>query len=348
MFLSKLRIAIALLLAAFGIVGLAAVVPAVAADDEVAWAVRTASNDYGADRQNYSYTLNPGGKLEDSLVVVNHGAAPIQLDVYAADGFTTESGQLDLLAKDERSTGVGAWLHAGVDGVTIKPGKSANVPFEITLPDNATPGDYMGGIITSLTTPDAVERINVDQRLAIRVRLRVGGELSPGLEVEDLHVDYSGTANPFGKGDATISYTVHNTGNAILTARQAASVSGPFGLFETKAEPIADSPELLPGETWDVTVPVPGAAPAVRLTAKVELTPLLKDAAGSVKPLAVGEATSHTWTIPWALLLLLVVLVALLIFAVRVSRRRRRDARLREEARVQKAVEEALQGATSP
>jgi hypothetical protein len=347
MFLSKLRIAFALLLAVIGIVGLS-VGPAAAADDDVAWAVRTASNDYGADRQNYSYTLNPGGKLEDALVVVNHGDAPLQLAVYAADGFTTESGQLDLVGKDEKSTGVGAWLHAGVDSVTIKPGKSANVPFAITLPDNATPGDYMGGIITSLSTPDAVERINVDQRLAIRVRLRVGGELKPGLAVEDLHVDYSGTANPVGKGDATISYTVHNTGNAILTARQTASVSGPFGLFDTGAEAIADSPELLPGETWDVTVPVHGVAPAVRLTGKVALTALLKDASGSVNPLPVAETSSHAWTLPWALLLLLVVLVAIVVLAIKLSRRRRREAELREEARVQKAVEEALQGATSP
>ena len=87
-------------------------------------------------------------------------------------------------------------------------------------------------------------------------------------------------------------------------------MSGPFGLFGTNAEEIGDSPELLPGESWDVSVPVHGVTPAVRLTGKVALTPLLTDENGSVNPLAVGETTSHAWTIPWALLLFLVVLVA--------------------------------------
>ena len=41
------------------------------------------------------------------MVVANHGAAA-HLAVYAADGFTTDAGQLDLVTKDEKSTGVGA------------------------------------------------------------------------------------------------------------------------------------------------------------------------------------------------------------------------------------------------
>ena len=102
--------------------------------------------------------------------------------------------------KDEKSIGIGAWVHADGDSVTIKPGKSADVPFKVTLPDNATPGDYMGGIVTSLTQADAAERINVDQRLAIRVRLRVGGELKPSLVIEDLHVGYAGTVQPVRQG----------------------------------------------------------------------------------------------------------------------------------------------------
>ncbi len=338
------RATIALLLATLGLTFLGAG-SAVAADgsgDDVAWSVRTASNHYGSDRQNYAYTLNPGGTLRDGLVVTNHGAHPIDLAVYAADGFTTDSGQLDLLLADGDSVGVGAWTHAGKSTVTIAPGKTVVVPFTVTLPKNAPPGDYLGGVLTSLTEQGTGGGINVDRRLALKLRLRVGGDLVPSLVVEDPHVDFSGGANPFGTGDATVEYTVHNTGNAILSASQAVSVSGPFGRLEVEADDIADTPELLPGERWEVSVPVHGVRPAVRLTSTVALTPLLNDASGSTSPLETVEATTHAWTLPWTLLVLLVVVAAGAVAAVVVVRRRRELAAAREDARVQEAIDQAL------
>jgi Bacterial protein of unknown function (DUF916) len=335
----RTTIAFLLALLSFGVLGTGS---AVAADDDVAWSVRTASNHYGSDRQNYAYTLNPGGTIHDSLVVSNHGKQPIDLAVYAADGFTTDSGQLDLLLEDGDSIGVGAWTHAGKKTVTIAPDKSVTVPFTVTVPKNATPGDYLGGIITSLTQQGTGGGINVDRRLALKVRMRVGGALDPSLAVEGLHVDYSGTANPFGTGDATVEYTVHNTGNAILTAGQAVSVSGPFGQLGVDADGVADTPELLPGDRWEVSVPVHGVRPAVRLASTVTLTPLLADASGSTTPLDTVDATAHAWTFPWALLLFLVVLAAAAAVAVFLVRRRREQAKAREDARVQQAIDDAL------
>ncbi|MBC6458506.1 WxL protein peptidoglycan domain-containing protein [Actinomadura sp. HBU206391] len=315
--------------------------PAAAAADDVSWAISTAAGDFGPDRQNYSYTLDPGGRLEDGLVVVNHGTAPLHLAVYAADGFTTEKGRLDLVAKGAKSTRVGAWVHAARPDVTVRPGESVEVPFTVTLPGDAAPGEYMGGIVTSLTQAGETDGSDAGRRLGIRIRLRVGGALKPSLSVEHLNVRYSGTPNPFGKGDATVTYTIHNTGNAILTARQTVSVSGPFGRLGVRAGRIDDSPQLLPGDTWKVSVPVHGVAAALRLTGTVALVPLLTDASGSVAPLAVGKTTTHSWTLPWALLLLLVAGCGLVI-AVPAARRRRRQAELREDARVQEDVEQAL------
>ena len=325
------------LCAALGFVAVGAG-PASAADGDVAWAIRTDANDFGAARQNFSHTLNPGGTIKDGIVVLNHSKKTLSLDIYAADGFTTDTGQLDLDKEGEKATGAGAWIHLDRSTVTIKAGKSVTVPFTISPPDNATPGDHMGGIVTSLTRPDAAQGINVDRRLAMRVRLRVGGELKPQLSVENLHVDYAGSANPFGKGDATMTYTVHNTGNAILTARQAASVSGPFGALRVSADKVADLPELLPGDTLKVSVPVDGVAPTLRSAGTVTLTPLLTDASGTVSPLEAVKTTTHGWAMPWTLLLVLLVVCALAVLAVRA----RRQAAAREDARVQEAIEQAL------
>jgi hypothetical protein len=335
------RTAVVALLASVAFVG-ASAGTAVAADDDVAWAVRTASNKFGADRQNYRYTVNPGGSIRDGLVVANHGRQPIDLAVYAADGFTTDGGQLDLLTEDVESTGVGAWVHADKAKVRVLPGKSVEVPFRLTLPENATPGDYLGGIITSLTQADAVEGMNVDRRLAMRIRLRVGGDLKPGLTVVDPHVSPGGSTNPFGAAGATVDYTIRNTGNAILAAKQDVAVTGPFGLFRVAAADVPDAPELLPGEEWKVSVPVDGVRPAVRLAATVTLTPLMTDASGSVSPLDEVETTTHAWAVPWALLVLIVVVVGLVAGGVVITRRRRAEAKRREDERVREAVAQAV------
>ncbi|MCI2419589.1 DUF916 domain-containing protein [Saccharopolyspora sp. K220] len=333
---TPVHVVVVVLLAAVSLVAAGAGSVA-AAQDDVPWEVRTAANEFGSDRNNYSYTLDPGGQLADGLVVVNHGTTPLDLAVYTADAFTTDAGQLDLVRKDATSTGVGAWVHTDRDHVTIQPGQSVEVPFTVALPDNATPGDHMGGIVTSLTRPGD-GNAGTEQRVGIRIRLRVGGELKPNLSVEDPQVHYSGTPNPIGTGDATFTYTVHNTGNAILTARQTASISGPFGLWRVPAEQIDDSPPLLPGETWKVSVPVRAVTPALRLTGTVALVPLLADASGSIAPLPVIETTTHAWVNSWVLLLV----IALCVVVVALVARRRRQAKRSGETRAQGDDELAL------
>ncbi|MFT3796936.1 WxL protein peptidoglycan domain-containing protein [Microbacterium sp.] len=202
-------------------------VSAAAAADEVTWTVRTASNSLGSDRTNFTYTIDPGGSLTDALVVANHGTDPVTLEVYASDGFTSDDGQLSLLVADEPSKAIGAWITPQNGVITVAPGEDVTVPFTVAVPDAATPGDYAGGIVTSLTVPDAAAGVNVDRRLGIRVNLRVGGELAPALAVEDTVVTWGGGLNPFAGADATITYTLHNVGNTAISAHPAAQVSGP-------------------------------------------------------------------------------------------------------------------------
>jgi hypothetical protein len=334
------RAAAAALLAALGLTA-ASAGTALAADD-VSWAVRTASNSLGSDRTGFVYTLDPGDTVDDALVVVNHGTASLDLQVYAADGFTTDGGQLDLLTRDDPSKAVGVWVRAQTGSLTLEPGAQAEVPFTVAVPRDATPGDYAGGIVTSLTRPDEQQGVNVDQRLGIRIDLHVGGEIAPAMAVEHLRVAYSGSLNPFAAGSATVTYTVHNTGNVAVSAQQAATAAGPFGWLTRDAGQIDPPPQLLPGETWDVTVPVAGVWPLFRVAASVTLTPLFTDASGSTTRLDAIGASASGWAMPWTALAVLLLVVALVVWAL--IRRRRAGGRrkAREDERVQEAVAQAL------
>ncbi|MGD8194391.1 WxL protein peptidoglycan domain-containing protein [Herbiconiux sp. P18] len=313
-----------------------------AADGDADWAVRTATNDQGSDRTSYSYALDPGTSVEDTLVVVNHGAEALDLGVYAADGYTTDSGQFDVVVGGAESTAVGAWLHSANPTVHLEPGATADLPFTLTVPENATPGDYAGAIVTSLAQTDDAQGINVDRRLGIKVSLRIGGDLTPGLAVENMHVDYDGGWLPFVAGDATVGYTLHNTGNAVITAEQAAGVSGPFGWFQADAEAIPAAPQLLPGESWTVSVPVSGVPPLFLLTATATVAPVVLDASGSTTSLDPVSAEATGWAVPWTLVITGLVVLALVAAAIVLRRRGRAARAAREDARVKQAVEKAL------
>jgi hypothetical protein len=322
-------------------------VPA-AGEGDVTWGVRTAANDNGADRQNYAYRIEPGKSVSDALVVSNHAATPLDLDVYAADGFTTSSGQLDLVTQDTESVAVGAWTALQSGRVTIAPGASVEVPFTVSVPADATPGDYAGGLLTSLPHTTQENGISVDRRLGIRMHVRVEGDLAPAVAVEKMTVDYSGTVNPFGAGTATVSYTVHNTGNVRLSSGQTVTLAGPFGWFPVDTGAVAEVPELLPGESWTVSVPVDGVVPAFWLTAKAALSPKLPAVTGSTPGVDGVAAEAGALAVPWSLLVLVVLVAAAVVVAVLLLRRRARARTAREDERVKKAVEDALRDADAP
>ncbi|WP_245605985.1 WxL protein peptidoglycan domain-containing protein, partial [Promicromonospora kroppenstedtii] len=273
--------------------------------------MRTATNDHGADRENFRYTVDPGSTVSDELVVTNHGEGTLSLDVYAADGYTTTAGQLDVLTRGDEGSGagetgagetgsvnVGAWLEPGVGQVRLEPGESADVPFTLRVPDDAMPGDYAGAVLTSRTVTADEAGLDYETRSGIRVYLRVAGDLEPSLTVTDAHVEYHQTLDLFGSGDATVTYTVRNDGNVRLAANQDVTVAGPFGWLA--AGGAGDGlPELLPGETWPVSVPVDGVTPLFWMSADIVLVAQLPDVAGATPGVAPVEARATGWAVPW-------------------------------------------------
>lgn len=293
-------------------------VPDHAEDSTVTWGVRPADNAQGTDRPNYSYELAAGTQIEDGFVVVNHGDEPLTLDVYVADAVITQNGQLNLANRDVTAEGVGSWVDVGSDTVTVPAGEEVEVPFTLTVPADASPGDHSGGIVSSLTGSDPAT-ITVERRLGSRIHVRVDGELRPALQIDRLEVSSFGSTDLLPRGGMAVSFTVTNSGNTRMAGGAELRLHGPFGLAG-RVVPLDRLPELLPGSSHDVSVTVPDVPATVRVTATVAVTPLAlgpDDATGTA--MAPIEASATVWAVPW--IPLGIVLLVLAWFAPRVARR---------------------------
>ncbi|MBM7820773.1 hypothetical protein JOE63_003250 [Cellulosimicrobium cellulans] len=290
---------------------------------DLSWGLLPADNDHGTDRPNFSYAVRPGDTITDTVVVTNRSAQRLELRTYAADAFTTTSGQLDLLPAAERSTDLGAWITLGSGSITVDPGQSIDVPFTIAVPADASPGDHSAGVITSLVQQASASTVALDRRLALRVHARVEGALAPAVEVSDVEVVHHDVANPFGTSSATVRYTLTNTGNARVVPAESVAVTGPFGWAATTASD-GELPELLPGSALEREVAVTGVRPLGRADATVDVTATAVGIGGGAT--ASDDGAAQTWAVPWAALVLvgLALLVALRGPALVAALRRRR------------------------
>ncbi|TDC42988.1 DUF916 domain-containing protein [Micromonospora sp. KC213] len=290
----------------------------------VTWGVAPSSAKGPNGRPAFTYKLDPGTTLTDYVAVTNHSKRPLTLNLYASDAFTTAQGGFDLLAGGQQPTDVGSWVRLTQRSVTIPSTSRLNVPFTLTVPRNATPGDHAGGIVASLaaTTADAQgNQVAVDHRVGARIYLRVTGELQPALTVEDLQVRHSGSLDPLAGGTLTATFTVRNTGNVRLTGRPSLGVVGLFGLGRRSVD-AATLPEILPGGELTTTVRMTNVPPLFRLTASAAIAPAAVGGQVLDPPPAVDTARVTVWAVPWSQMVLL-VLLALVGWALIAARRRR-------------------------
>jgi hypothetical protein len=280
------------------------------ADAKVTWTVQPADGSRWIER-----TLDPGQTVTEKMVVRNLGATDTVFALSAADGYLTDKGHFNMLASDQKSTDGGTWITVQ-SSVAVGAGKTQTVPFTITVPAGAAPGDHPAGIAASVLSRNGT--VQVESRVGFRVMLRASGTVRSTLAAQHVTARYSHSWNPFRSGSVEVRYTLANTGNVRADARTSLSVSELFGIKHRDGGAAAG--ELLPGGARPAGGVVHGVWGLGPVHAKILLSPA--DPA--------GPADVTVWVVPWPQLLVVVLLVVLVLV---LRARRRRFARLLADAR---------------
>ncbi|WP_455358948.1 COG1470 family protein [Streptomyces sp. SYSU K21746] len=252
-----MRVAVRAAVAAAVLLGVSVPGTAFAARGEPGWTARPAAGAGarpGGDARPYFYLEGaPGAVLEDELALSNPSDR----------------------ARTVRLRGAGvwsAWIAFAADEVRVPPRTRADVPFTVTVPPGAVPGDHPGAVVAAADGREA----------RVRVHLRVGGPALSALTVEDVAVT--------GRGGATvIRYAVVNRGNTALTPDLAVRADGVLGdVLRREARPLRV--RLLPGQRLELTERWPDAPALDAVDVRLTVT-----AGGG----AHGEATASARFVPW-------------------------------------------------
>ena len=310
--------------------------PAAYADDQpdgdVTWMMRP-SDGVGEDGRAWiERELEPGASVVEHLLVRNLSASPVTFQLSAADGYFTETGRFNMLTSDQDSVGAGTWIDIP-DEVEVPSGGDVIVPFTLTVPDDATPGDHAAGVASSIRSSSNGE-VGIESRVGFRVMTRVSGELAPSLAVASAGA-FAGSWNPFDPGRLDADYVIENTGNTRLSVAPQIQASALFGLvsFTMSGEPIG---EMAPGESRSGTVRVSSVWPLFAYSTTVVASGApVSDELATTEAVS-GSASSLVIAVPWSQLAAL-ALTALLLWMLWRDRRRREGV---VAARIERARQE--------
>ncbi|MFF5146282.1 hypothetical protein ACFY6U_42325 [Streptomyces sp. NPDC013157] len=203
----------------------------------------------GGGRPSFYAEGTPGTVLQDTVSVTNSGGHPVTVRL--------------------TGTGTAVPVTFAEQSVRVPARTRADVPFTVTVPAGAAPGDRTGTLVA---------RDTHGRTATARIRLRVGGPALSALTVEHLAVH----------GDR-ITYELVNRGTTVLVPRLAVHADGVFGRVLLDRSPRTLPVRLAPGSRTRLSEPWPGH-PALDV-AEVRLTA----AAGGAQDTASAQARFVPW-----------------------------------------------------
>ena len=292
--------------------------------------IRTANAHGGDDRGVFDYEILPGGVVQDWVAISNFRAKPITVRLFAKDATSTMDAGFQIQASADAPTDLGSWISLKENKLTLPARTEVVVPFQLGVPRNPTPGDHAGAIVVSLLAKEPNPRggsIVIDHRIGMRIHLRVPGDLKPALRIENLKVDWDGGSSWTGRGAATVSYDVRNTGNVRMNATGAVALDRALGLPGVRAG-VPEVDDLLPGGTAHYRTVVKNVFGTGPMKAVLTLHGVPEDPALRAKAADVIKTQGFpAW--PWLFIVTVVLLLGLLGAAGWYDRRRRRQRDLR-------------------
>lgn len=185
-----------------------------------------------ADRTPYFVLhLTPGSTVTRRVRVTNVGNRSGEVRLSGVDATTGATTGAVYLAQGAARHAVGGWLAVSSSSLTLAAHRSALVPFTITVPAGAVPGEHLGGLVAAPVVPATTGvshrgasafRVVVNEISVVGVEVRL-----PGAAVHRMTIgDVTASGRP---GYQTLLVDLANRGNALEKGTGVIDVRGAGG-----------------------------------------------------------------------------------------------------------------------
>lgn len=167
-----------------------------------------------ATRSYFILDSKPNTTMQNGIHIKNTGGATGTVTLYAVDATTGQNSGLVYNAQDVPSHDVGSWLHLAQQQLTLSAGQSQIVPFQISIPKGARPGQHIGGIVAKSVAQASTQQkstfhVDVQSLSIVAVQLNVAGPQADRLEM-------TGIQESGANGYQNLLVTLSNTGTTLL------------------------------------------------------------------------------------------------------------------------------------
>jgi len=253
----------------------------------------TSPNDPNNGQWFFLDNLLPGQTGTSAAKITNPADVPQTLHLYLADMDFVSNGGVRV-ADDGKSTDIGSWGGFGdQSNIVIAPKTTITVPFSVTVPKDAEPGDHVGSVVVAMPPQEIPgQSIKIERRVATRLYVTLPGEARSAFSIQGISMEKDSN---FYTKEITTKVVLHNDGRVRLH---------PTVLINGK--PAKGSSVLLSNsiEPYFITqrVPIWGGP----VSAHVEVRSKVGQTDGPVR-----SQNASTFVIPYVLLIGLALLVGL-------------------------------------
>jgi Bacterial protein of unknown function (DUF916)/Protein of unknown function C-terminal (DUF3324) len=182
-----------------------------------------------ATKRHMILHANAASSLQEGVRVTNVGTATGSVSIYPASATTASNTGISYLSKNDAHFGVAAWIQLPNQQVTLAPGQSRDIQFQINIPDSVRSGQHFGGVVAENMTPTSAGsgqlHISITTRVVVSVEVDIPGPLAEQMSVTGVK---AGGAN----GYQSIALSIANVGNVTLpTSTGELKVSSAQGLL---------------------------------------------------------------------------------------------------------------------
>lgn len=254
----------------------------------------------------------PGQTVTRDITVTNRISSDRQFELLVEDmsGTADGSNAVVLLGDQEGPYSMRDYVSFPQDKITLDLGERAKIPVTISMPPNAEPGGYYGGILVTTVQDDGVDegqvaRSPIVARIGTLFFISVPGET----EIAGELIDFSTAGDKwwYTEGPVDLSMTFENTGSIHLNPYGEIRVTNMFGaeVGFVELEPWFVLPKSLRLRevTWDSEL----------LLGRYTLTANINRGYNDI----IDTKKVHIWVVPWKFLLAVFGTLFVVFFVIR-------------------------------